>query len=297
MNRVKTTVAAVAATVMLGAFAIPAAATTSGEAEAAASNPAYKILKHLDYSGPGKASLRVGYYNRAEDKGFGWNKVKKKHNITKYAAVEYIAKSPNRDRVGNTTTYHMTGYAGKYNCNNGTCRLVKQYKMILSVNQKVQRDGQDKGVITMYCKGVVRCPNWVSKALAKENGRSLAAEDSVVAEEENDVVIAEEDAPDNSDAPADEVVDEGDADDENTPVDGNAPAEEGDTSDGSETYVSSYEPLAASASTATLQAARAVPTATGSEKLAAGYSPLKQTVPAAVTEDRYRYVGSYTKLR
>ncbi|EGJ75945.1 hypothetical protein STTU_3156 [Streptomyces sp. Tu6071] len=49
-------------------------------------DPAYKILKHLDYSGPGKASLRAGYDDRA----------------------------------------------------------------------------RDKGVITMYCEGVVRCPNWVS---------------------------------------------------------------------------------------------------------------------------------------
>jgi hypothetical protein len=102
-----------------------AAATTSSGAEAAAANPAYRVLKHLDYSGPGKASLRVGYYNRAEDKGFGWNKVKKKHNITKYSAIEYIAKSPFRNRLGNSATYHMTGYAGKYRCRNGVCTLVK----------------------------------------------------------------------------------------------------------------------------------------------------------------------------
>lgn len=294
MNRVKANAAVVAATVMLGSFAVPAAATTNGEAGTAAPNPAYKILKHLDYSGPGKASLRVGYYKRAEDKGFGWNKVKKKHNITKYAAVEYIAKSPNRDRVGNTTTYHMTGYAGKYKCTNGRCRLVKQYKMILSVNEKVQRDGHDKGVITMYCKGVVRCPNWVSTALAKENRRSSAAEDGIVTEEGNGVVIAEEDAPDNSETPPGEVVEEGDVEDGNTPLDDSVPEEAGDISDGSEMYVSSYAPLSA---TAMLHTARALPAATGSEKLAAGHSPLKQTIPAAVTEDRYRYVGPYSGLR
>lgn len=96
MYRVKVTMGAVAATALLGALTVPAAATTSGE-NAVQANPAYKILKHLDYSGPGKASLRVGYYNSADDKGFGWNKVKRKHNITKYGAVEYVAKSPNRD--------------------------------------------------------------------------------------------------------------------------------------------------------------------------------------------------------
>ncbi|MFJ9723282.1 hypothetical protein ACIRP3_11080 [Streptomyces sp. NPDC101209] len=276
---------AVATTAVLGALVVPAAATTSSEAGPAAANPAYKILKHLDYSGPGKASLRVGYYDRARDKGFGWNKVKKKHNITKYSAVEYIAKSPNRNRVGNTTTYHMTGYAGKYRCRNGVCTLVKQYKMILSVNEKVQRDGQDKGVITMYCVGVVRCPNWVSTALAKEN-RSVAAAD--------EGTVAEQDAPDNSEAPEDEVVDEADTADENTPVDPSAPAAWGDASDGTEVYLSSYEPLVNSVSSTALSAA---PTGSGNEKLAAAYSPLKWTVPASTAEDRYRYVGSYSRLR
>ncbi|MFE9992822.1 hypothetical protein ACFYRK_38930 [Streptomyces sp. NPDC005381] len=274
-------VGAIATTVILGAFANPAAATTSSGAEAAAANPAYRVLKHLDYSGPGKASLRVGYYNRAEDKGFGWNKVKKKHNITKYSAVEYIAKSPFRNRLGNSTTYHMTGYAGKYRCRNGVCTLIKQYKMILSVNEKIQRDGQDKGVITMYCVGVVRCPNWVSTTLAKEN-RSLAAPDVGS--------IPEEDAPDNSEAPEGEIVDKGDTEDENTP----ATPEPGDADDGTETYLSSYEPLANSLSTSTLTAELAT---TAGEKLAAAYTPLAWAIPEATTEDRYRYIGSYTKLR
>ncbi|MGW3667429.1 hypothetical protein [Streptomyces sp. NPDC005141] len=286
MNRVKNTVGAIAATVLLGAFSVPAAATTSSTAEAtAAANPAYRVLKHLDYSGPGKASLRVGYYDRGQDKGFGWNKVKKKHNITKYSAVEYIAKSPNRNRVGNTTTYHMTGYAGKYRCRNGVCTLVKQYKMILSVNEKVQRDGQDKGVITMYCVGVVRCPNWVSTTLAKENN-SLAASP--------EETTPEEDAPDNTEAPSDEGVDEGDTEDENTPVDGRAPADDGDATDGTETYLSSYEPLANSVPTTALAVA---PAASSSERLMASYSPLAWTIPVSTAEDRYRYVGSYTPLR
>ncbi|MEU4171797.1 hypothetical protein AB0F46_33565 [Streptomyces sp. NPDC026665] len=285
MNQVKNTLGAIAATVLLGAFSVPAAASTSSDAEAAAGNPAYRVLKHLDYSGPGKASLRVGYYDRTHDKGFGWNKVKKKHNITKYSAVEYIAKSPNRNRVGNSTTYHMTGYAGKYRCRNGVCTLVKQYKMILSVNEKVQRDGQDKGVITMYCVGVVRCPNWVSTTLAKEN-RSLAASE--------EGTVPEEDAPDNSQAPSDEVTDEADLEDENTPVDGSAPADEGDAVDGTETYLSSYQPLANSVPATAPTAALA---ASGSERLTASYSPLAWTIPVSATEDRYRYVGSYNRLR
>jgi hypothetical protein len=226
---------AVATTALLGALIAPAAVLADSEPAAAAGNPAYKVLKHLEYSGPGKASLRVGYYDAARDKGFGWNKVKKKHNITKYSAVEYIAKSPNRDRVGNSTTYHMTGYAGKYECRNGVCRLVKQYKMLLSVNEKKQYDGHDKGVITMYCVGTVRCPNWVSKALADANRRSLTGED--------EQVIPEEQAPDNSVAPEDEVVDEADLADENGPAD---PEDNRVGSGAQEAFSRSYGPLDAS---------------------------------------------------
>lgn len=292
MTFVKKGAVVAASAVMLGASALPAVATTSGEAAVAASNPAYRILKHLDYSGPGKASLRVGYYDRSADKGFGWNKLKKKHNITKYSAVEYIAKSPNRERVGNTTTYHMTGYAGKYRCRNGVCTLVKQYKMILSVNEKIQRDNQDKGVITMYCKGVVWCPNWVSTALAKQNSRSLAAAESG---EESSAVIPEAEAPDNSQAPVDAEADASEADDENTPVDPNAPAAEGDATDGSEVYLSSYAPLTNSVPAATATSVAGLSSKAANEKLTAAYRPLRQTIPAI--EERYHYVGSYEPLK
>ncbi|WP_158858056.1 hypothetical protein [Streptomyces sp. NRRL B-1347] len=89
MTRTRTVAAGLAITAVLGAsVTAPAIASNSGETQAQA-DPAYKILKHLEYSGPGKASLRVGYYQLITDRGFGWNKVKKKHNITKYSAVEY----------------------------------------------------------------------------------------------------------------------------------------------------------------------------------------------------------------
>jgi hypothetical protein len=283
LNRVKVTIGAVAATALLGALTMPAAASTNGET-AVQANSAYKILKHLDYSGPGKASLRVGYYNRAEDKGFGWNKVKRKHNITKYGAVEYIAKSPNRNHIGGQS-YRMTGYAGKYRCRNGVCHLVKQYEVHLTVNQKKLRDNQDKGVITMFCRTVVKCPKWVSKTLAKQNNRSLTAD--------ADAAIAEENVPEVNDAPADETVDAGENADQNTPIEANPPAEWGDTADDSETYASSYEPLTTSTTVAALKAA---PTAE-SEKLFASYKPLAQVRPASAVGTRYRYVGSYTKLQ
>ncbi|MEU9137773.1 hypothetical protein AB0D33_17710 [Streptomyces sp. NPDC048404] len=97
MNQVKNTVGAIAATVPLGAFSVPAVAMTSS-ADTAAANPAYRILKHLDYSGPGKASLRVGYYDRTHDKGFGWNKVRRR---TTSRSIPLSSTSPNlRTEIG-----------------------------------------------------------------------------------------------------------------------------------------------------------------------------------------------------
>ncbi|MFD4755105.1 hypothetical protein [Streptomyces sp. NPDC058426] len=107
MDRPKILACAFAATAVCGALTATPATASAGAADVrtAAADPAYKILKHLDHSGPGKASLRAGYYDRA----------------------------------------------------------------------------RDKGVITLYCEGAVRCPNWVSTTLAKENKRSAApAEDEYV---------------------------------------------------------------------------------------------------------------------
>ncbi|NJA57075.1 hypothetical protein [Streptomyces sp. NEAU-H3] len=107
MDRARILACAFAATAVCGALTATPATASAGAADVrtAAADPAYKILKHLDHSGPGKASLRAGYYDRA----------------------------------------------------------------------------RDKGVITLYCEGAVRCPNWVSTTVAKENKQSAApAEDAYV---------------------------------------------------------------------------------------------------------------------
>ena len=164
-------VAAAAALVATTASAGTAATPETGTTAQAASR--YKVLKHLDYRGPGQLSLRLGYYNRPADKGFGWTKIKNKHNITKYAAVEFVAKSPNRQHKSGKS-YWQTAYAGKYRCHNGACHLVKQYKVILATDERTLRDSHDFGAVTEHCVGIIRCPNWVTTALANANRRSAA---------------------------------------------------------------------------------------------------------------------------
>ncbi|PZH15342.1 hypothetical protein C1I97_08400 [Streptomyces sp. NTH33] len=133
----------------------------------------------MKYSGPGNIPLRQGYFTKRNGKesGFGWTKIKKKHAITKYGAIEFVTKGPNRKNQGGTS-YKQWAYAGKYNCRNGVCRLVKQYKVIVAVQESKKhsgRDGKPKGVITGYCEGVIRCPAWVSTTLNKQN-QGIAAE-------------------------------------------------------------------------------------------------------------------------
>ncbi|TGB16094.1 hypothetical protein [Streptomyces sp. MZ04] len=171
---------AAASLLSLGAAEAGAVGQNGGQVEAKAATGKYKILKSLDYRRAGNMPLRQGYYSGG--KGFGWTKVKKKHNITKYAAVEYIAKSPKYKATDKITKKHpkhtsftFWGYSQKIKCTNGRCRVVKEYQVKLAVQEDIRHSGRDrkpKGVITMYCQGVTRCPGWVSIGLAKANKRS-----------------------------------------------------------------------------------------------------------------------------
>ncbi|MQY12886.1 hypothetical protein SRB5_30250 [Streptomyces sp. RB5] len=176
MYRVKTIVATVAA--LAATATVPAHSDSHEYHPRAAATGQYKILGSLTYSGPGNMPLRLGYYRSG--KGFGWTKIKKKHALTRYTAIEYVTRGPNRRSQGGTS-YKMWAYAGKYNCRNGSCRLTKQYKVIVSVQESIRHSGRDhkpKGVITAYCEGVVRCPAWVSTTLSKLNQGQAVADSS-----------------------------------------------------------------------------------------------------------------------
>ncbi|MEV7864748.1 hypothetical protein AB0P17_01270 [Streptomyces sp. NPDC088124] len=168
---------ALAAAMIFSAGATATAATQDGNYVRAA-DPAYKVLVLLKYKGPGNAALRAGTYNASTGGGWGWNKVKKKHKITKYSALEYVTKGPNREHQGGTT-YRSHAYAGKYRCTNGRCTLIKQYKVYVAVNEKKLGDNRNRGVITAYCEGVTRCPAWVSTTLSKLNAQSAGSEQFV----------------------------------------------------------------------------------------------------------------------
>ncbi|TGB13763.1 hypothetical protein [Streptomyces sp. MZ04] len=182
MKVIQKTVLGVAGLALLGGAA-PAYAAGSQQVQdvQVQAAPKYKILKNLSYSGPGNMPLRLGYYNKSKDAGFGWTKIKNKHNITKYSAVQALTKSPNRKKVPKSkASYSLTAYAGKYKCSRGVCRLVKQYKVTATVNEEHKGGSKYKfGVVTEHIIGPERAPNWVTKSLVKLNkkgGRAATAQ-------------------------------------------------------------------------------------------------------------------------
>lgn len=133
-----------------------------------------KILKEFDYSRSKKRTLplRLGeYYRNKNGKmvGFGWTKIKKRHNITKYGIIGWLAKSPNIDSQGNRR-YGLTGFAHHIKCKSGNCKIVDRRKMILVTDETATPVGEGPrfayfGAVTSYCfdtKKTLKCPNWVN---------------------------------------------------------------------------------------------------------------------------------------
>lgn len=99
----------------------------------------YKVLKQFDYSRSKQHQLplRLGqYYRKSNGKmvGWGWTKIKKKHNITKYGIIGWLAKSPNVDPVRGHR-YNLTGWAHRVKCGPGGCKVVDRRKMLLATDE------------------------------------------------------------------------------------------------------------------------------------------------------------------
>lgn len=130
----------------------------------------YKVLKQFDYSRSKQHQLplRLGqYYRKSNGKmvGWGWTKIKKKHNITKYGIIGWLAKSPNVDPVRGHR-YNLTGWAHRVKCGPGGCKVVDRRKMLLATDETMTAGGGPRfayfGAVTAFCKGSVKCPTWVN---------------------------------------------------------------------------------------------------------------------------------------
>ncbi|MEU6369437.1 hypothetical protein ABZ876_27760 [Streptomyces sp. NPDC046931] len=130
-----------------------------------------KVLKEFDYSHSKKYQLplRLGeYYRNKKGKmvGFGWTKIKKKHNITKYGIVGWLAKSPNIDHLKGPR-YNLTGWAHHVKCSGSRCKIVDRRKMLLATDETMTPTGGRGrfaffGAVTAFCVGTEKCPTWVN---------------------------------------------------------------------------------------------------------------------------------------
>lgn len=128
---------------------------------------------------PGTVYVRRGFYDGDADQGFGFDKVYHKHNITSMDAIRFVLNTPKYVAEGRQWKY--TAYAYEWLCDSSGCELVQQIE-VRGIWEPTSFDtyygwpvGGQLGLMTMYCIGYIRCPNWVTGALSAQG---LAAEAS-----------------------------------------------------------------------------------------------------------------------
>ena len=124
--------------------------------------------------------LRRGFYDADADAGFGWDKLWNKHNIWDANAFKALGASPTQTWRGRRVT--LKTWAGKMSCGLFGCKVTKQVELNVGVAPYYQKSytytykkkkhtvpiATDKsiyGVVTAFCVGTVRCPNWVTFSL------------------------------------------------------------------------------------------------------------------------------------
>ena len=117
--------------------------------------------------------LRRGYYDADANAGFGWDKIFWKHNITQVSVVRTVISRSYGIADGATTRVYelrsdrilCTRRLGPWCLN---ARYTGEWTVVRAIvnyrdDPKIGGHNKQKGVITAYCKGVIRCPDWVSR--------------------------------------------------------------------------------------------------------------------------------------
>lgn len=99
---------------------------------------------------------RVGYYDAANDAGFGRAKHLEKHNMYVHV-VGVIVAGPNHSPAGGSSG-QAYAYADR-NVNGG----VQQIKIYAKYDTRILSDKRSFGIVTAYCMGYTMCPQWVNE--------------------------------------------------------------------------------------------------------------------------------------
>ena len=143
----------------------------------------------------GTVPIRRGFYcvpnsavgnealEAAQGFGFGYDKARNRHNITKFSAIGFILKSPyNFETTSDLGPgWNFVAYARKKERqSDGTWKILAEQKVIAATSE-ANRDeyydmpaGNPVGLITAYCDFgnplKLRCQDWVTKGLSNGEG-------------------------------------------------------------------------------------------------------------------------------
>ncbi len=141
-----------------------ARATTAGY-------PMYQVLWQWKDSLGTPFVLRRGYYNAATDRGFGFDKVYWKHNLTERAVMATTKWPRIRTHIGGTTWNYDTDVL-RVRCSGWgpwrTCKVVEKKVVRAGHDFRKNHAGADAkafGIVTAFCLGTVRCPDWVKNSV------------------------------------------------------------------------------------------------------------------------------------
>jgi hypothetical protein len=141
--------------------------------------PVNQVLRsETDHCGH-KALLRRGYFNRTTGSGFGFDKMYHKHNLKQTGAFAFIVRNPDCGRLQGGTTQKYDAYAHRIECGLLGCQVTDIRHVWLSVDRRALYPSEissedrranrtisgQKGVITAFCEGEIRCPTWVDHAI------------------------------------------------------------------------------------------------------------------------------------
>lgn len=144
-------------------------AMPESSAGAAPTQPSPVIAIWYTRKRPGYHIIRWGTYNLMSGEGWGLVKTILKHNVGP-KAVQTATRHWSPVRQGTSLVYQAE--VDRYQCTTRylllrSCTVVDKVtlKTVMETNSASSGDGWERGLITSYCIGSVRCPLWVEQAL------------------------------------------------------------------------------------------------------------------------------------
>lgn len=131
-------------------------------AAAKALNTTYDVLLNFTDRSGRAATIRRGHYTKG--KGFGYWKLADAHNVSMLAAKTGMKYAPTRKLVGGTT-YNYDHPVQLITCKWYGCYVEKSVTLRVGHDFRKLSDGKPMGVITGFCIGSTKCPDWVNKAV------------------------------------------------------------------------------------------------------------------------------------